>query len=85
MHSKKRTLVGALCGVALGLCLVACETTEETATQPDSAAAVSPGTLGLCGGCGFKKGSDMCCKPGQTICSKCNLVKGSPGCCKMNK
>jgi len=37
----------------------------------------------LCKGCGQIKGSDVCCKEGQTKCAGCKLTKGSPGCCKI--
>jgi len=39
----------------------------------------------LCLKCGQVKGSEECCKPGQTLCKGCGLVKGSPGCCKIPK
>jgi hypothetical protein len=42
-------------------------------------------SVALCTDCGQIKGSDLCCKPGQTKCLGCGLVKGSPGCCKILK
>ena len=40
-------------------------------------------SIQLCLHCGQIKGSDLCCKPGQTKCPDCGIVKGSPGCCKI--
>jgi hypothetical protein len=42
-------------------------------------------SIALCVKCGQIKGSELCCKPGQTKCSGCGLTKGSPGCCKIPK
>jgi hypothetical protein len=36
-----------------------------------------------CKGCGHMKGSELCCKPYQTICEICGLVKDSAGCYKV--
>lgn len=42
-------------------------------------------SIKLCIKCGQIKGSQLCCKPGQTKCSSCGLAKGSPGCCNIPK
>lgn len=54
------------------------ERTQDTLSSPINEAF-------LCGKCGQIKGSDQCCKPGQTLCAKCELAKGSPGCCLLPK
>lgn len=75
-------ILAATLGISL-LCVaqLGCESTQKAEPQ----AQALPAQAELCTGCGQIKGSDDCCKPGQTACAKCGLVKGSPGCCKINK
>ena len=61
----------------------------SAAPKPESQAVVAAPpaaeNIELCVKCGQIKGTDQCCKPGQTACKGCGLVKGSPGCCKIPK
>src|SRR4030042_6846224 len=76
MKTRKKYLiiVLALASVGMFLCVNGCK------KSPPSAQAKS---IELCTHCGQIKGSDLCCKPGQTKCPSCGLVKGSPGCCNI--
>lgn len=80
-----RTIWSCLCTALLivvaATAVLGCEAKSKTATE----STVSPGAVALCINCGQIKGSDLCCKPGQTPCPKCGLVKGSPGCCQIAK
>ena len=57
----------------------------KAATQQSAEKATDVKVQKLCLKCGQVKGSEECCKPGQTLCKGCGLVKGSPGCCKIPK
>jgi hypothetical protein len=65
----------------LGLGLAGCQSSDT----PSADATISPGSVGLCTGCGQIKGSDDCCRAGAATCPGCDLAKGSPGCCKIEK
>jgi len=80
-----RTLLKCCClsfaVTCLGLGLAGCQSSDTTSAD----AAVSPGAVGLCTGCGQIKGSDDCCRADAATCPGCDLAKGSPGCCKIEK
>lgn len=59
-----------------------CKNRQSASSKAGQAIAAS---IELCTLCGQIKGSDLCCKPGQTKCPGCGLVKGSLGCCKIPK
>ncbi len=69
--------LGILAGLTLALLTVAGNGCKKSDTV------MAADTVELCLKCGQIKGSDLCCKPGQTLCTDCGLVKGSPGCCSI--
>ena len=58
---------------------------KKSGSEGSKAGQAFGASVDLCIKCGQIKGSELCCKPNQTICSGCSLVKGSPGCCKIPK
>ena len=79
MCTRRKCIAIATVMLLLGVMLAGygCKKTDSTAKADDS--------VPLCVKCGQIKGSELCCKPGQTLCDKCGLVKGSPGCCNIPK
>ena len=65
--------------ITLMVGLTGCQT-DQAATQPTTMA--SPGAMSLCDGCGYEKGTDLCCAEGMVKCEGCGTGEGSPGCCK---
>ena len=80
VNKKCLMIVLAVALVAVVLCANGCKKRETASSKAGQAIAAS---VELCTMCGQIKGSELCCKPNQTICPSCGLVKGSPGCCKI--
>jgi len=77
MSTRRKCIAIAAVMLLFGVMLAGygCKKTESEVQAADS--------IALCIKCGQIKGTDVCCKPGQTTCDKCGLVKGAPGCCKL--
>ena len=84
MKAYKKILTIGLAAVLVSaiLCTNGCKKRQSASSESGQAMVAS---VELCTHCGQIKGSDLCCKPGQTKCLNCGLVKGSPGCCKIPK
>lgn len=84
MKVSKKCLMIVLAVALVGVFLYVngCKKQETASSKAGQAIA---GSIELCTKCGQIKGSELCCKPGQTKCPGCGLVKGSPGCCKIPK
>lgn len=78
MNTSKKCI-----GIVLAIALVGIVLVDYGCKKSGTAKAAD--AIDLCTKCGQIKGSDLCCKPGQTTCADCGLVKGSPGCCNIPK
>ncbi len=76
MKTSKKILMIAMVMASVGVFLAVngCKKSSPSAQAK---------SIQLCLQCGQIKGSNLCCKPGQTKCPGCGLVKGSLGCCKI--
>ncbi len=77
---KYQMLMLSMVVLVVGLYSNGCDKSDKESSKAGKAYAAS---VELCTDCGQIKGTELCCKPGQTKCTSCGLVKGSPGCCKI--
>jgi hypothetical protein len=84
MNIKKKHLM-ILASIAVFVVFLGVNGCKKSDNAGAKSGAVYAASVELCTDCGQIKGSEMCCKPDQTMCEGCGLVKGSPGCCKIPK
>jgi len=82
IRKKHLMILASVAVLVVFLGVNGCKKSDNAGAKSGAAYAAS---IELCTGCGQIKGSEMCCKPDQTMCDGCGLVKGSPGCCKIPK